>query len=180
MHKHLAILPALRAGLLSTAGLLLVACGGGSPSPPAPALSVAAVPAQTVRQGSVVGPLPLVISGTQAAQSTISGSATAAHPPLVPAGNVVVGGLGNGSTLTITPDPDQSGTSAVTVTVADSLGRQATVTFELTVTPVYESFTQYADTAFATGANAMPVPVSGLTFVPDADNNANAFSALIQ
>jgi hypothetical protein len=168
---------ALALGLLAAAAL--AACGGGSANRTS-APAIGAVPDQFVLQAATVGPiaLPITAGGSQAASLAVT--ATVADPTLVPPRSVVLGGTGTDRTLTLVPDPDQSGTTAITVTVSDAMGHVATRVFSLTVTPVYEQFTPYATTTFGTDENATPMTVSGRTFVPDADGNANAFSTLLQ
>ena len=107
-------------------------------------------------------------------------AAAAGNTTLLPQGSVIVGGSGPDRTLTLTPDPDQFGSSPVTVSVTDASGKDASVTFMLTVKPVYASFTQSTDTAFNTDPDGKPVPVSGVTFVPDADSNADAFATFLR
>ena len=160
------------------AGAVVAGCGGTSAPPSGP--RVGALADQVVNQDTTVGPIPLRITDGAAAATGLSVTAMAGDGTLVPASSIVVAGSGTDRTLTLTPAPDQTGTTLVTVTVKDAMGHVATGGFRLTVNPVFAAFTQYATTAFAADANAAPVAVSGLTFVPDADGNVDAFSALLQ
>lgn len=160
------------------AGAVVAGCGGSSAPPSGP--RVAALADQVVNQDTTVGPIPVRITNSGAVGSDLSVTAMAADGTLVPPSSIVVAGTGTDRTLTLMPAPDQTGTTHVTVTVRDTLGHVAIGGFQLTVNPVFAAFTQYATTAFAADADSVPVKVSGLTFVPDADDNVNAFSSLLQ
>jgi hypothetical protein len=157
----------------------LAACGGGSGGGGG-APKVGALADQVVNQATTVGPLAVPIQADAAQTAGLTVTAMVADATLVPPSSVVLSGTGAERTLTLTPNPDQTGATAVTVTVSDGMGRVASRAFVLTVLPVFAPFTQYATTAFGTDQNATPLPVSGLTFQADADSNDNAFSTFVQ
>jgi len=164
---------------LAAAGSMLAACGGGS-SAPTPPLSVAAIADQSVNQGAASGAIPVVVHAISGNAQALQVAATAGNTTLLPPGSIVVNGTGVDHTVIVTPDPDQVGSSPVTISVTDATGQQASATFTVAVNPMYASFMQSADSSFNTGPNGKPVPVSGVTFVPDADGNPNAFTTLLQ
>jgi hypothetical protein len=71
---------------------------------------------------------------TSAAALTLTGSSS--NATLVPNGNIVFSGSGGNRTVTLTPAANLSGTSTITVTVADASGGTAADTFLLTVNAV--------------------------------------------
>lgn len=157
---------------------VVAGCGGTSHAPSGP--RIGALADQVVNQDTAVGPIPVQITDGGAAAMGVSVTATAADGTLVPPSSIVLAGSGTDRTLTLTPAPDQTGSTQVTITVMDAMGHVATGGFRLTVNPVLAAFTQYATTVFAADPNAAPQAVSGLTFVADADDNVNAFSSLVQ
>ena len=70
---------------------------------------------------------------TDPASLTVSGSS--ADTQLVPIENITLDGNGADRTVVITPGEDQTGTTAISLTVSDGIG-STTVSFNLTVTPV--------------------------------------------
>ena len=159
---------------------MLAACGGGGSNAKDSALTLSALSDQVVNQDNSLGPLSVTIGGSAAQASDLIVTAMVADTGLVPSGNVLVSGSGTSRSLTLTPAPDQTGSTPVTLTVKDAAGHMASQTFHLIVNPVYAAFTQYTDAAFQADGNSTPKPVSGLTFQPDADSNDNAFATLLQ
>ena len=158
---------------------VLAGCGGGS-GHPSSAPTIGALQDHVVNQAATVGPVRLHIAAGADRAADLTVTAVVADSVLVPPRSVLLSGSGTDLALTLLPDPDQTGSTAVTVTVRDAMGRVASRDFVLTVLPVFAPFTQYTTTTFGADANSTPVPVSGLTFQPDADSNVNAFSALVQ
>src|SRR5207247_198153 len=68
-------------------------------------------------------------------------------------------GTGNSRTLAITPEPGQTGTVNITVTVTDALGAVSTDVFVLTV----GSSSDPGTPTVATAAGASPNPINGTT-----------------
>ncbi len=158
--------------------LALAACGGGggasAPAPAAP--SIGPLADQTIAQGTPLS-VPLAVTAAAATPGALTVRANVADMSLVPASNVSVVDDGTARSLMLRPDPDQTGSTTVTVTVSDASGRQASRSFRLTVNPVYAPFVAYATGSFAQSESDAPKPVSGLTFQQDADDNPAAFDA---
>ena len=169
--------------LLASAALVTGCGGGGSnnATPPpvqnaAPTLS--AIPAQAVNQDTPTGALAFTVSddgGPDSLALTVMSTDT----NLLPARGLVLGGTGGSRTLTVTPAEDATGTANVSVTVVDTGGKFALVTFPVTVKAVSQSIASYTSSAFALMETDTPVQVSGFTFVQDADDDAT-FAPLLQ
>jgi hypothetical protein len=78
------------------------------------------------------------------------------NPVLLPSGGLVLGGWGTSRSLTITPDPNQSGCAQITVTASDGM-HAASSAFTLTVTPLYSN-------SFLTLTNARKVAAQAWQF----------------
>jgi hypothetical protein len=157
--------------------LALTACGGGGTSASAPAApSIGPLADQTIAQGAPLS-VPLAVTAAATTPGSLTVTANVADMSLVPPANVTVVDDGTARSLMLRPDPDQTGSTTVTVTVADGSGRQSSRTFRLTVHPVYAPFVAYATGSFAQSESDTPKPVSGLTFQQDADDNPAAFDA---
>jgi hypothetical protein len=170
--------PRAAIALVALASSALLAGCGGSATSTGPALG--ALSDQTVNQDTMVGPVPVVILAATNRATDFAVGAVAADGALVPAGNIMISGTGLQRSLTLMPASDQTGSTSITVTLRDATGSIASRDFRLTVNPVYAAFTQYATTTFEADDSVAPKPVSGLTFVADADGNPSAFSALVQ
>ena len=88
----------------------------------------------TVGVNVTVGPLPIAIDDVDHAASSLTLSAVSSNHALVPDAAIAFGGSGGSRTMTITPLPDQSGQTTITVTVSDGVTTTSTA-FVLTVTP---------------------------------------------
>jgi hypothetical protein len=167
--------------LLLAAAALVTGCGGGSVTPPpmqnaGPVLSP--LTAQTVNQDTPTAALAFTVSDDGGADAVMLAVAST-DPNLLPVRGLVLGGSGGSRTITVTPAEDATGTANVTVTATDSGGKFASVTFPVTVQAVSQSIAGYASSAFALTENDTPVPVSGFTFVQDADDDAT-FAPLLK
>jgi hypothetical protein len=162
--------------------VLAAACSGGSGSGASPAtgLTIAAVAPQSVNQDTAVGPLPVTLTDTTGDANLLVVTATSSNPTLVPDGNIVLAGGGAARTLALTPLPDAFGTTQVSITATDAQGHAAHSAFTLNVNPVYASFTRVTDDVFAAVDDGLPVTLSGITLQADADDNVDAFTALLQ
>jgi hypothetical protein len=109
---------------------VFVKASGNSP----PTLS--AIANQTIQEDTTAGPIPFTVgdAATAASQLTLSGSSS--NQVLVPNGNIVFGGSGNNRTVTVTPALHQSGSSIITIAVADTAFGVNSTNFVLTVNPV--------------------------------------------
>ncbi len=96
--------------------------------------TISAISAQsTSEDGSTT--VPFTIDDDETPVGSLIVSATSSNAALLPDVNILVGGSGANRTLTLTPLPNQSGASTITVTVNDG-GLQATRTFQFTVGPL--------------------------------------------
>ena len=77
------------------------------------------IPNQSTSTNTAIGPIPVTIGDveTPAASLTLSGAST--NTTLVPDASIVFGGSGPNRTVTLTPAPDQSGVTLITVFVSD-------------------------------------------------------------
>lgn len=164
--------------------VLAAACSGGgsggSGASPANALTIAAVAPQSVNQDTTIGPLPVTVTGTAGDANQLIVTTTSSNPTLVPDGNIVLAGGGAARTVSLTPLPDAIGTTLVSITATDTQGHTAQSAFTVNVNPVFASFTRVTDDVFATLDYGTPVTLSGITLQPDADDNVDAFTALLQ
>jgi hypothetical protein len=79
--------------------------------------------------------IPFTIGDAQTAASNLVLTVTSSNPALVPTNNIVFGGSDTNRTVTLTPLPNQTGSSTITVTVTDGDGMTTNDSFVLTVSP---------------------------------------------
>jgi hypothetical protein len=96
----------------------------------APAL--ADVPHQATRQDTPTLPISLTLDDTDSDLDALTLTATSDNMTLVPNSNIVFGGTGSSRTVTLTPAPNQFGTTTITLTLSDG-ALTASDTFVLTV-----------------------------------------------
>jgi predicted outer membrane repeat protein len=109
----------------------VVDCGAFEADP-----SIQDIPDLTINEDAALG-IAFDIADTSLAQVVVS--ATSSNPTLVPNGNISLSGNGSTRFLTVSPLPNQSGATTITVTASASLPlsvRAMTDTFVLTVNPV--------------------------------------------
>jgi hypothetical protein len=95
--------------------------------------TISAIPDQTTEEGTPTAAVAISVSDAETPADALVLTATSSNPGLVPDGAIVVTGTGQERFLTITPLPDQSGTTAITVSVSDAFGSLSSTTFELVV-----------------------------------------------
>ena len=88
---------------------------------------------RTIDANTGTGPIAFTIGNDDPAGVVLSG--TSSNTALVPAANLVFGGSGSNRTLTVTPAPNQSGSTTITVRVTDAGGITTADSFVLTVRP---------------------------------------------
>src|SRR5207247_1760300 len=91
---------------------------------------------QVINEDSSTGPIAFNMQEFETPPTQVVFSATVSNAGLVPATNIIFAGTGLSRTITLTPAPDQFGTSIVTVTLTDSIGQSTNQSFSLTVNPV--------------------------------------------
>jgi subtilisin-like proprotein convertase family protein len=97
-------------------------------------------------------------------------SKDSSNKDLVPLDRILVGGTGTRRTLSITPAPNQNGTTTITLTVTDESGLSASGQFILAVTAVNDEPTidQVSNMSIAENASEQTVNLTGITAGPDA------------
>jgi len=94
--------------------------------------SISAIPDQVLPEdGSAV--VSFIASDVETISANLSLSVTSSNTTLFPAGSLVFGGSGTNRVLSLTPAPNQSGTSLLTITVSDGTGGTTNRSFRATV-----------------------------------------------
>ena len=91
---------------------------------------------QTANANATIGPLSFTVGDVDNAVAGLTVSGTSSNPTLVPNGDIAVGGSGANRTVTITPLPDQAGSTTITVSVSDgSVSTPTSFLLTLVATP---------------------------------------------
>ena len=166
----------------------MAACGGGgydggnSPPPPAAkqAPQIVGLADQTLPQDTSSPVLTFQVSDADSGVNAVTVTATSSDPTIIPAAGVVLGGSGANRTLQITPAPEVFGNAMITIRAADPDGLFAQQVIGVTVNGVFVSFTTTVIDMFGAAENGEQRSLRGFTFTQDADDNPNAFNALLQ
>jgi uncharacterized repeat protein (TIGR01451 family) len=94
------------------------------------------LPDFTIDEDSATGPLSVTIWDVETAVTNLSLTAISSNTGLVPNANIVPGGVDANRTIVITPAANQSGSSLITLTLADGEGGSTNTSFTITVAPV--------------------------------------------
>lgn len=168
--------------LLTVMALAVTACGGGGSSlPPAPqnvAPTVSAIGAQSIDQDTSTGAVSFTVND-DSGPGGVTVTATSSNAAVIPAEGITLDGIGGSRTITLVPSEDATGQTNVTLSAKDSQGLVTNATFAVTVRAVEKSILTYTTTTFAQPESADPAPVSGFTFVQDADDDTT-FDPLLQ
>ena len=97
--------------------------------------TVSAIDDRTIPEDSTTGPIPFTIADPDTTADALSLAVTSSAPAVVPDSGLTLGGAGADRTVTVTPAPDTSGASTITLTVSDGTVSDTTQ-FEVVVTPV--------------------------------------------
>lgn len=151
--------------------------GGAAPIAQAPRIEVPA--SLALDQDTSSGPQKIRLSDADSDTAQLVLTASSSDPALLPATRIRIDGVGADRTLTITPAEDAIGAATIVLTVRDPSGLEGTGAFDVRVNPVLASFRQLANESFSTMADGAPGKVSGVTVLPDADEDALAFDDLI-
>lgn len=164
------------------AALLASSCGGGdsSSSSSAAGPTLAMISPVTINQDTVAQ-VPLTVSDSQAPVSSLTITASAADSDLVVPQGLSVQNTSSGLVLSITPLEAATGTTTISVMVADANGGMAQQAFTLTVNAVPVSFTSFVSQVVGTADTDPPLAVNGITLTQDADGGLPAsVQALLQ
>lgn len=94
------------------------------------------IEATTIPEDTTSAPISFTISDQQTVAADLVVSASSSNAALIPNSQILISGTGASRQLQLTPMPNQSGTSVITVVVTDRDGNSRQDAFELTVTPV--------------------------------------------
>jgi len=127
--------------------------------------TISDIPNQMAITNTPIPPISFTVSDAESDALTLYGSSS--NPALLTSGNIVFGGSGSSRTVTLTPEPDQSGVTTVHVDVTDGQTTNS-ASFTLTVSPLlglvfaddfsYTSFTQPNALYLATDSPWQTVP----------------------
>lgn len=94
------------------------------------------VPDQVISQDTSTGTLYVVVGDMETAFTALSLTASSSNPMVVPssASHLELGGFNAQRTITVTPAPGQTGTSVITLSVADGESLVTSSSFSVTVT----------------------------------------------
>ena len=95
--------------------------------------TMSAISNQFTVPGRATPPIPFTIWDGETAGDDLVLTAVSTNTALVPNANIVLGGSGTNRTITLAPLPDQSGTTAIILTVSDPQGLAVAKRFELRV-----------------------------------------------
>ena len=136
---------------------LLSACGGVQPTADRPTLTVQSNWETTLAQTIEV---PVAIEDDN--PNGVVVTAVSWNPTLLPDSALVVSGSGDQRTLSITANPDSTGTAAVTIVARSEGGIEATSTISVTITAPFQSAAPLAADSAAPGDSyGESVAVSG-------------------
>jgi hypothetical protein len=167
---------------VSSASGLLTVTGGNTPP------TIGNVSDHEINEDSATPALSFTVGDAETSVGSLTVSGTSSNTNLVPQTGIAFSGSGATRMVTITPTPDEFGSTTITITVTDAMGGTASDMFLLTVTPVNDqpSFTKGVDqmvfedsgsqtiTNWASGIVAGPTnEVSqSLSFIVSNNNNA--------
>jgi hypothetical protein len=147
------------------AALVAASCGGDPPGP-----AIATIAPVTVNQDTTAR-VPLTITDSQAALSSLVITASADNGNLVAPQGLSVQNTDSGPVLNVTPLEAATGSTAINVMVTDPGGGMVQGTFMLTVNAVNVSFSAFAAQVLAAADSDSPLAVNGKTFIQDADSS---------
>lgn len=132
--------------------------------------TIADVSNQTINEDAATGAIAVTLGDDFTPAASLTLFADSSNTTLVPPANIVIGGSNANRTVTITPAPNQSGTSTITLTVSDGV-LTASDTFVLTVNPVNDA--PLANAVTATTALNQSVDVDLRALASDLETSVN-------
>jgi len=173
------------------AALLLSACSGGaggksgSMNPPttgesntAPAITGLAANQSVLQDGSS-DPIGFQVGDAQTATAQLNVTASSSNESLMPAAGIELSGDGANRSVLLTPEPGQSGTADITLSVKDAAGMSTTRKLTLTVTAQQKSFRDFAIASLNSPPDAQPAEVAGHAWVDIEEDNPTAFDGVL-
>ncbi len=94
---------------------------------------------QSTDEDVALGPLAFTISDGESQEADLMVTAVSSDESVISNAAIQLGGVAANRTLTMTPQPDASGTTEITVTVTDEGGLSSVETFLVTVDPVNDA-----------------------------------------
>lgn len=132
----------------------------------------------STNEDTPTGAIQFTIGDAQTAPDGLTVTAASSDQGVVADGGIVLGGTGADRTVTISPVPNASGFSDITITVTDPSGATASDTFRLTVNAVNDAPTIVAATGI-TRQQAAGASVSQVAAVADVDNAPNTLAVTV-
>ena len=115
----------------------------------------------TVNEDIATGTFNFSVNDLQTPAASLSVVASSSNPTLVPPANITLGGTGTARTISVSPAPNESGTSTIMLTVTDGDLKTSNVDFLLTVNPVNDAPT------FSAGSNQSTLEDAGPQSIPN-------------
>jgi hypothetical protein len=167
---------------------LVAACGGGGydggnqqPQQPAKqAPTITGLSDQNLPQDTSTPVLSFTVADSDSTAANVTVTAQSSDTNLIPAAGLVLGGSGANRTLQITPAAEAFGMTMITIRAVDPDGLAAQVMVRVAVNGVFVSFRDTVIDVFGRAENGEQKSLRGFTFTQDADDDPNAFDALLQ
>ncbi|MFK8113222.1 MAG: cadherin domain-containing protein [Rubripirellula sp.] len=122
--------------------------------------TITAVPDQTTTEGVSTLPVFFTIGDAETPVSSLAVAAVSSNQTLVPDANISITGTTAIRTISVSPVPNESGTTTISITVTDANGEIAVDTFLVTVTEINEPPTVSDVTNQTVLENTTSAPVS--------------------
>ncbi|MEO1595558.1 MAG: hypothetical protein AAFS02_09985 [Pseudomonadota bacterium] len=150
---------------------LTAACGGGSGGAPAVngAPTISNIADQSIDAN--VASTPISFSVSDEIPSSVTVVANADRPEIVSEDGLLVRNERGSGSLLVTPQPDVTGETTVSVVATDDLGQVARVDFLLSVVPEQRSLQQFARDTFTSTEVEAPTLINAVEFAQDADED---------
>jgi hypothetical protein len=134
---------------------------------------------QTIAEDSATAALAFTVGDLETAAGSLIVTGASSNQGLVPNSNIAFGGSGASRNVTITPAPDQFGSTTITLTVSDGAATTST-NFLLTVTPVNDPPTldPLANITIFQSAGPQTVNLTGISAGPPNEIQILAVSAI--
>ena len=97
--------------------------------------SISAIPNQITVSNTPTAAIPFTVNDGETLAANLNVSGSSSNPGLVASGGISFGGSGSNRTVTITPEPNQTGLATITVNVDDTVNTNST-SFIVTVRPL--------------------------------------------